>query len=98
MGEVVIDNAKKNTSKGWAKDFLDYCETDGWLKAILWTVLGRSFFIALILETVCFLLSARDGVCYAAYVASLGWTLKLKNEVEAREYKQEHESKEEHEA
>jgi hypothetical protein len=68
----------------WLKDFGEYADRDGWLKALLWTVLGGAFFIALILETACFLLSAKDGVAYAAYVGALGWTLKLKSDAEEK--------------
>jgi hypothetical protein len=69
---------------GWIKDFAKYADDDGWLKALLWTVLGGAFFVALILETTCFLLSAKDGVAYAAYVGALGWTLKLKSDAEEK--------------
>ena len=68
---------------GWLKDFAKYADDDGWLKALIWTVFGGAFFIALVLETTAFILSARDGACLAAYLAALGWTLKLKKDVEA---------------
>jgi hypothetical protein len=77
-----LDNTRPGLT-GWLKDFGDYADGDGWLKALLWTVFGGAFFIALILETLAFLLSARDGACLAAYLAALGWTLKLKKDVEA---------------
>jgi hypothetical protein len=62
--------------------FAEYADRDGWLKAFIWTYFGGTFFVALILETAAFILSARDGLCLTAYVGALGWTLKLKKEVE----------------
>jgi hypothetical protein len=77
-----LDNTRPGLT-GWLKDFGAYADRDGWLKAFIWTTCGGAFFIALALETAAFILSARDGACLAAYLAALGWTLKLKKDVEA---------------
>ncbi|GBR74052.1 hypothetical protein NO1_1287 [Candidatus Termititenax aidoneus] len=73
---------------GWLKDFAKYADDDGLLKAIIWTIGGGAFFVALMLETAAYWFSARDGLCLTAYVGALGWTLKLKKEAEAAEDKQ----------
>ncbi|GBR74574.1 hypothetical protein NO1_1725 [Candidatus Termititenax aidoneus] len=63
---------------GWAKSLFAYMDRDGWLKGILWTFFGGSFFNALILGTVAFLVSAKDSGCLTAYLLFLPICLGLK--------------------
>jgi hypothetical protein len=63
---------------GWVKDLFAYMDRDGWLKGVLWTLLGGAFFIALILGTVAFLVSDRSAAALTGYLAFVAGCLKLK--------------------
>jgi hypothetical protein len=64
--------------------FAEYADRDGWLKALLWTVFGGAFFVALILGTAAFYFSARDGACLGLYLSFIAGCLKLKQWDEQR--------------
>ncbi|GBR72796.1 hypothetical protein NO1_0266 [Candidatus Termititenax aidoneus] len=67
--------------------FAEYADRDGWLKALLWTVFGGAFFIALMLATVAFFASDRSSLSLSAYLSFIGLALGLKHVNEKEEEK-----------
>jgi hypothetical protein len=63
---------------GWAKDLFAYMDRDGWLKGLLWTLLGGAFFVALLLGTIGFVLSDKSAAALAAYLTFIAGCLGLK--------------------
>lgn len=58
----------KKENESWKKSLIEFANSDGWLKAIIWTLVGGARTISLILGTYAYVVSTKDNLCLFVYL------------------------------